>query len=70
MTIDMPSSPEMFGRLIFTVVSRQADVLPITSCFKSLPPYNKLSAAYNQRFNIQFHQMLKVGVQLILGKIG
>jgi hypothetical protein len=70
-TIDMPSSkPVFFRRLIFAVVSKQADDLPIKRCFKSIPSYNKLSAAYNQRFNIQFHQMLEIGVQLILGKIG
>jgi hypothetical protein len=67
----MPSStPGLFGRLIFAVVPEQADNLPITSCLKFIPPYKILSAAHNQRFDIQFHQMLKIGIQLILGKIG
>ncbi len=30
----------------------------------------KTLAAYNQFFNIQFHQMFKIGIQLLFGKIG
>jgi hypothetical protein len=67
----MPSSkPDLFGRPIFAVVSKHPDNLTVKSCLKSIPPGKKLSAAYYQRFNIQFHQMLKIGVQLILGKVG
>ncbi len=64
-----PSTPDFFSHPIFAVFSKKADYLPIKSCFKYIPPYNKLSAAYDQRLNIQFHQMLKIRVQLILGKI-
>jgi hypothetical protein len=56
--------------LLSLLLPNQRTNLECPHCFKSIPPYNKLSAAHSQYFHIQFHQMLKISIQFFFRKTG